>query len=193
MSSEAFETDKQKAIAFAAFEVFAEHGFRKTSMQLIAKKAGMSRPALYLHFQSKEDVFGYLSVDFFKKIQVQVETVLAAQLGPVETLQGVFDAFDPDSVMKILLDAEHGGELLDVKVSSAYAQVDDIMTNIRLSLTEWLRAQAAQGKILCDDPLETGQTIMASYYGLKSPPPSYAAYKTRVAQLATLLGRGLSA
>lgn len=193
MSNELLETEKQKLIALAAFQVFAEHGYRKTSMQLIAQKAGMSRPALYLHFQSKEDVFGYLSVDFFKKIEIQVDAVLAKSGSPMQVLKGVFDAFDPGGVMEILLDAEHGHELMDVKVSHAHEQVDQIMTSIRLSLTQWLRKEAELGHIHCDDPNTTGQTIMQSYYGLKIPPPSYADYKIRVAQLAALFGRGLAA
>ena len=38
-------------------DVFAEHGFRRTSMALIADAAGLSRPALYQYFDNREDVF----------------------------------------------------------------------------------------------------------------------------------------
>ena len=86
MSVEATETDKKKTIANAAFEVFATHGFRKTSMQLIAEKAGMSRPALYLHFESKEDVFGYLSIGYLTKVVEDIDVVLQVFGASVDVL-----------------------------------------------------------------------------------------------------------
>ncbi len=193
MSSEVIETEKQKIIAQAAFHVFAEHGFRKTSMQLIAQKAGMSRPALYLHFQSKEDVFVYLSIRYFTNVATQIDEILSASGHPAEVLEAVFDAFDPDGIMALLLDAEHGDELIEAKIELAYAAIDEIVTGIRMSLTDWLRREAEQGRITCDDPDITGQTIMSSYYGLKNPVPNYATYKARTKQLAKLFGAGLKA
>ena len=48
--------DKQSVILTAAWAAFASYGYRKTSMDDIAKGAGMSRPALYMHFKNKEDI-----------------------------------------------------------------------------------------------------------------------------------------
>ncbi|MFD0203412.1 MULTISPECIES: TetR/AcrR family transcriptional regulator [Saccharothrix] len=44
-------------ILAAGLDVFGRHGFRQTSMALVAEAARMSRPALYQHFKSKEDLF----------------------------------------------------------------------------------------------------------------------------------------
>jgi len=41
----------------AAVAVFARFGFRKTSMDEVARAAGVSRQGLYLHFANKEDLF----------------------------------------------------------------------------------------------------------------------------------------
>jgi AcrR family transcriptional regulator len=41
----------------AAGEVFLRYGYARTTMGDIAKAAGMSRPALYLLFPGKEQVF----------------------------------------------------------------------------------------------------------------------------------------
>ena len=41
----------------AAFDVFLRYGFARTTMADLAKAAGMSRPALYLVFPGKEEVF----------------------------------------------------------------------------------------------------------------------------------------
>lgn len=192
MQHETLDTDKKKAIAEAAFQVFAEYGFRKTSMQLIAEQAGMSRPALYLHFQSKEDVFGYLGITYMSKVAADVDAVLLASGDPTQVLQSVFDAFDPNGVKAILMDAKHGDELIEIKTGKAKEEADQIATGIRLALKDWLKREAEAGCIACDNPDLSAQTIMSSYYGLKTPPPSYEDYKARTAQLAQLLGKGLT-
>lgn len=192
MNAEVVETDKQKIIAEAAFEVFAKHGFRKTSMQLIAEQAGMSRPALYLHFQSKEDVFRYLGIGYLSKVADDIEAILLASGAPVDVLQSVFDAFDPGGMKAILLDAEHGHELMEVNAANLKDVADEIGARILVALSNWLRQEADDGRIVCDTPALTAQTIVSAYQGLKDPPPNYAEYKRRSAHLACLLGKGLS-
>ena len=48
---------KRDAVYDAASVVFAQYGFRRTTMNDIAKSAGISRPALYLMFENKEALF----------------------------------------------------------------------------------------------------------------------------------------
>lgn len=51
------ETDKRARILEAALGVFARYGWRRASMADVAQAVGVSRPALYLHFASKEALF----------------------------------------------------------------------------------------------------------------------------------------
>ncbi len=191
MSSEDIETDKKKAIASAAFQVFAEHGFRKTSMQLIAAQAKMSRPALYLHFQSKEDVFGFLVLTYFEKVEARAQLALTPAKPPEQALADLFDAFDPDGVKAVLLDAKHGDEMIEVNNASIQSDVQNVEANILRHLQQWLSQEAQEKRIICTSPDASAQTILSSYYGLKSPPPTYADYKARTAELAKLIGKGL--
>ncbi|OIV37029.1 hypothetical protein BIV57_13130 [Mangrovactinospora gilvigrisea] len=48
---------KRARIVDAAVDVFSRYGFRRTSMELLADAADVSRPALYQHFRNKNDVF----------------------------------------------------------------------------------------------------------------------------------------
>ena len=48
---------KEEDVVAAAFQVFLRYGFQRTTMGDIASAAKMSRPALYLVFPSKEEVF----------------------------------------------------------------------------------------------------------------------------------------
>lgn len=49
------EQSRQQIID-AAFELFAETGYQKTSIAAISKKAGISKGLIYHYFESKEDV-----------------------------------------------------------------------------------------------------------------------------------------
>jgi TetR/AcrR family transcriptional regulator, regulator of autoinduction and epiphytic fitness len=56
MPSTADRTRQERVLA-AALEVFRRYGFRKTSMDEVARSADISRQGLYLHFASKEALF----------------------------------------------------------------------------------------------------------------------------------------
>ena len=49
--------DKTTEILHAVLPVFGHFGFRKTSVEDLARAAGLSKQGLYLHFRSKEEIF----------------------------------------------------------------------------------------------------------------------------------------
>jgi TetR/AcrR family transcriptional regulator, regulator of autoinduction and epiphytic fitness len=51
------DSPRQERILAVALEVFGRYGFRKTSMDEVARSADISRQGLYLHFASKEGLF----------------------------------------------------------------------------------------------------------------------------------------
>ena len=59
MASSLSTTDRgrQERILAAALEVFGRYGFRRASMDEIARSADISRQGLYLHFANKETLF----------------------------------------------------------------------------------------------------------------------------------------
>ncbi|MEV0403866.1 helix-turn-helix domain-containing protein [Actinoallomurus sp. NPDC050550] len=48
---------KREQVVSAALGVFGRYGYRRTSMDLVAQAARMSRPAVYQHFKNKEEIF----------------------------------------------------------------------------------------------------------------------------------------
>jgi len=89
---------KRQAILEAAQVQFSRYGFRRTSMQDIAKETGVSRASLYSHFENKEQIFRELSVLLHEvalgdaerhlkndasdsSLQDRIEEALAAKLG----------------------------------------------------------------------------------------------------------------
>lgn len=50
-------TDRRTQVLDSALEVFARYGYRKASMDDVAKAADISRPGLYFSFSSKPELF----------------------------------------------------------------------------------------------------------------------------------------
>ncbi|MCY7774876.1 TetR/AcrR family transcriptional regulator, partial [Bacillus licheniformis] len=46
----------QDAIVEAAFTLIARHGLKGTSLSMIASEVGISKPAIYYYFPSKEEL-----------------------------------------------------------------------------------------------------------------------------------------
>jgi len=69
--------EKTVRTIIAAGEIFLRYGYARTTMGDIAKAAGMSRPALYLLFPGKEQVFAaatlFLAKQRLEEIRIAIE------------------------------------------------------------------------------------------------------------------------
>ncbi len=75
------ERDRRQQILDAAFDRFAQYGFRGTSIDDIARTAGISRPLVYQHFANKEEVFRALAGQLHQQMLDQAGAVLADPSG----------------------------------------------------------------------------------------------------------------
>ena len=55
--------DRPAEILAAALEVFAMRGFQAARLEEVAKRAGVSKGALYLYFETKADLFRAVVTD----------------------------------------------------------------------------------------------------------------------------------
>ncbi|MEZ0091462.1 TetR/AcrR family transcriptional regulator [Streptacidiphilus sp. EB129] len=56
MTTQTPRGDTRARIIDVALELFAEHGYDKTSLREIADRLGVTKAALYYHFRTKEDI-----------------------------------------------------------------------------------------------------------------------------------------
>jgi TetR/AcrR family transcriptional regulator, cholesterol catabolism regulator len=75
-------------LAIAA-EVFAAQGYDATTVRGIADEAGMLAGSLYYHFDSKESMVDEILSTFLNELREGYEAVLAAGLGPRETIEAL--------------------------------------------------------------------------------------------------------
>jgi len=110
--------NKRDAILRAAYDVFASYGFRRTSMDDIAKAAGVSRPALYQSFANKQEIFrGIVEAHI-----VHVETELSWLIGQDKPLAALLREMLETAILdphRMLEAMPHGQELLGMKTEAA--------------------------------------------------------------------------
>lgn len=73
----AFST-KQLAVIQAATDVFLRYGFARTTMGDLAQAVGMSRPALYLVFPNKDEVFSAVVRTMSDQLLGELRTAISA-------------------------------------------------------------------------------------------------------------------
>lgn len=64
---------RMQAIIEAAVEVFLEKGYEGTSMEAIAKRAGLTKGGLYHHFKSKDEILQYVNNRFREPVLEMME------------------------------------------------------------------------------------------------------------------------
>ena len=184
---------KQHAILVAAWQAFATYGFRKTSMDDIARGAGMSRPAVYLHFKGKEEIFRSLVSHYYQGASADVATALAEPGSPAEQLKRAFDA-QTGETMAAMLTSPHGMELLDTGAATAADIKEEGEAKLTALYADWLTREAEAGRIRLAGTAEAvAGTITSAMTAVKHDRSDYQTVKARLDLLAKMLGDGLAA
>ncbi|WP_328298109.1 TetR/AcrR family transcriptional regulator [Streptomyces sp. NBC_00435] len=81
--------ERRRELLDTAAEVFAAQGYNATTVRKIADAAGMLAGSLYYHFDSKESMLDEILSAFLNELWEGYDTVLAAGLGPRETIEAL--------------------------------------------------------------------------------------------------------
>lgn len=186
---------RRKLILKAAFEAFSAYGFRRTTMEDIARASAMSRAALYLHYRNKDDIFRSLSQYYYDDALAQVAQVLARDLPLRAALEQAFAA-QTGQIFETLLASPHGHELMDAKHASS-ADIAQAGEALLVGVyADWLTRQAEAGRatlaVAGGDATRLASTMMAALHGLKAPMPKPDAYRAAAATLAAVFARAIT-
>ncbi|MEY4697699.1 MAG: hypothetical protein RIT14_2127 [Pseudomonadota bacterium] len=189
-SASAPPADRQETILDAAFHAFATYGYRRTTMDDIARGAGLSRTALYLHYRNKEDIFRSLAIRYFDEALRQMQAALDRPGQTVEqALLAAFIAKD-GKFMEAVLSTPHGEELMDAGFSVTGDLAAAGEAQLVTAFADWMsRRKLPEG---VGTPAEVAQAIMAAVKGLKTSARSLADYRSGQARLARLFARALT-
>lgn len=89
--------EKQRLILSTATEEFAQNGYERTNINVIAEKAGISVGSLYKYFTSKEDLFLKTVCEGTAFLSKTLEPILATELPIIEKLRSIIGVIQTSS------------------------------------------------------------------------------------------------
>ena len=161
--------NKRKLIIDAASKLFCHYGYEKTTLDDIAKEAGLGKGTIYSEFSSKEAIMNAVITLFMKDVNKRLREFIATKKGPVcEIIREVL-------IRRIMLYYDHvknnfhGAELFTISCSNL-GQRDEIHLETDKIIAELLKKAAEQGEILAfDDYLKTASYIRKALISLHPP------------------------
>ncbi|MEO1044414.1 MAG: helix-turn-helix domain-containing protein [Pseudomonadota bacterium] len=117
--------------------VFAQYGFRKTSMRDLADGLGISRQALYNRFSSKEEAFGWAARSL---IEQSCEDCLAKLADSGALRERIVNAVHSwiGQYVDLLKAAPHSAEIVAMVSDVSSEEADLATARIRLAMTDAL-------------------------------------------------------
>lgn len=176
------DTGRRARVLDAAMAAFARFGYRKTSMEEVARAADISRPGLYFLFSSKEALFRAAVTQVLERDVAAVERVLAEAGRPLpERLAGAFDQWAGRYIGPLARDAERVIEdnpgLLGEIIETAPRRFEELVTDA-------IAAEAGR-----EAAPAIARTLISTSIGLKHQVASRDAYLDRLRVAIALLLR----
>ena len=177
---------KREAIYEAAATVFAQYGFRRTTMNDIAQAAGISRPALYLMFDNKENLFQGLAAF---RLDQAIEQALGVLAGGGDTNERIIAAllvferifYEP------IADSPHGAELMDISQSLASESMMKDIVRLHAALAKTLSDAEQAGEVNFENsplkPKAFVELLFTGLNGVKKKASNTAEFRKMVKQL----------
>lgn len=148
------KTARPGEIVAAALDVFAENGFAGAKLEEVARRAGVSKAALYVYFETKEDLF-----------RAVVRSAIAPDL---DTIKNTAESLDvPFAMLAPMLLANGAALMQTTKLPAVVKMVvgesrnfpdlariwhDDVVTPIVGVLTGLVARAQARGEVSPGDP-----------------------------------------
>jgi AcrR family transcriptional regulator len=187
----------REAILAAGLRCFGRDGYRRTALDRVAREAGISRAALYLHFANKEQLFRALVTDLHARALTAATAAADAAGGLTERLTAVLLA-KTARFFELLRASPHAEEFLDENhrqcgaISAAFAA-----KHARL-LARVIADAAAAGEVSLSAPgvsaTQLAELLLDTAEGIKArnqPSLSARAYERRLARAVRILIAGL--
>ncbi len=175
----------------AAIPVFGRYGYRKTTMDLIAQAAGVSRPAVYQYFDGKTAVYRAVAASVGAQLARSAEAAAATGASTAERLRGAL-AVKLDFAASAV-EADHRNELA-LEAGSIAADVMAESEARYAAVVEAVLASADDLDLL-DDALpaaDAAELLIDAMTGIARSQATREQMHERLRQLVALAVRGLS-
>lgn len=197
MTEPSQKADKKRTLVFgAAAKVFSQYGFRRTSMNDIAQVAGISRPALYLLFDNKEDLFRKLACHRQNKAIEEAITVLNLDNPFVDRFTNAILAYER-IFYEPVAESPHGTEFLNASASIASDDMSKGHERLVKYLSDAVKTAIEEGEISLTHtglrPKAFVELLMTSVSGQKKVAASAKTFRRNVRDVTSIFLNSISA
>jgi AcrR family transcriptional regulator len=158
--------DTRERIMEASVDLFARYGFKKTTVDDIAKESGIGKGTVYLHFSSKEDIALEVMRDQNRQIHDKLRSIASGKAASESKLRSmlvtrVMERFDRiqnfvSSIDDFMGRAKGPYDALRKRVEREEAEI----------FAEVLIEGRLQGDFVLDEPFPTAEAMIAATNGL---------------------------
>ena len=165
-ASEEGKSDKLGQLFEAATKRFGEDGYSETTMESIAREAGVSKGTLYYYFDSKEELFMELFLDWLEKFEGLWEEGSFSG-SPVRELIQLHTAM----IKMVEETASLGRLMLEFWANASRKKklekvLNETIKEYRKKTAEVIERGQEKGMFHDVDPLEASSALIAAYDGL---------------------------
>lgn len=182
---------RRTAILEAAQEVFLRYGFKKTSMDDVARAAGISRQGLYLHFTAKEALFRASLQHAVERMRTSARSELESTGGDTESrLLGAFIVMHGSLIGRA--EASHVDELMATAREMLGDEAEEVERSFLADVSAALEREGvvANWRRLGADSGALARLLSATSMGLKHEVETPEAYRAQMELVIRLLVRG---
>ncbi|MDC0220956.1 TetR/AcrR family transcriptional regulator [Gammaproteobacteria bacterium] len=180
---------KKNIVFEAAHEVFAQYGYKRTTMNDIAQAADISRPALYLIFDNKENLFYELVAN---RLDISIEKAKSA-LSVEATLNTRFIdallAFEK-AFYEPVSSSPHGAELMDTSQSLAADVLTKGFSKLVTAFSNTLKEAEKCGEANFQDtpltPKSFVELLITALGGIKKKAKTTTEFRKQTTQVAEI-------
>jgi AcrR family transcriptional regulator len=137
---------KPNAIVLAGLQLFTQYGYRKTSVDDIARVAQVAKRTVYLHFENKAAVFLAILEYLADQVRQRCAAAEHADGTAVNRLTGLLDAYFGLG-FELFSKSEHIPELKETFSKLARTRISDLNTEYGNRLAKFLRSLEKTGEI----------------------------------------------
>lgn len=137
---------KRVRVLDAAFRLVLAYGYQRTTMDDIARAAGMSRPGIYLLFKNKNDICRAIAVNTMRRSLDAAREALAGEAAFSERLAAAVDK-SVFAITRPFAESPHGAELLDMKTSLCGDLIETWSHDLTALFTQAIAAEAERNKL----------------------------------------------
>lgn len=156
---------KKDQIIESARKLFNKYGFKKVSMDEIARDAGVTKRTVYMHFSSKEELFNYFINEHLLNMKKIVEEIQLENLDFYESIHQVIYRLlqykHKTEFFKTIV--EEGAFLKNPVISESIKTIDNKIQEYILENLKWA---VNKGYITVDNPELTAFLIYKMYIAL---------------------------